>query len=178
MGTTKDYYGVLGVARDATIAEIKRAYRAIAMTCHPDHAGDSAEAVSRYREASEAYKTLTDSDARRKYDRGFDPVVSIRDLFGRHPVGRHVMDVMLPRAPAEPQPGVDLLLVREVPARVLEEGGIVAIAIGGREVALQVPQGARDTPWCMLAGLGTTGKNEGKNGDLFVLLLEAEEGVP
>lgn len=175
---TKDYYGVLGVARDATTEEIRRVYRAIALETHPDHAGDSAEAAVRYREASEAYKVLTDSAARQKYDRGFDPVVSIKDLFGRHPAGRRVMDVMLPRAPAEPQHGVDLLLVREVSARVLRDGGIVPITIGDREVALQVPRGADDTPWCMLTGLGGAGRNEGKNGDLFVLLVAMEESAP
>lgn len=172
---TKDYYGVLGVARDATIGEIRRAYRAIAMTCHPDRAGDSAEAAVRYCEASEAYEVLTDAAARRKYDRGFDPVASVQDLFGRHPVGRRVMDVMLPRAPAEPQPGVDLLLVQEVDGTVLEEGGVVPLSVNGQEMALEVPRGAGEMPWCVLTGLGTPGRNNGKNGDLFVFLFTAKE---
>ena len=175
MAETKDYYGVLGVAKDTTMEGVKRAYRAIALTCHPDHAGDSAEAVSRYHEASEAYKVLTDPAARRKYDRGFAPIASVQDLFGRHSVGRRVMGVMLPRAPAEPQSGVDLVLVQEVSVQVLREGGVVPIAIGKLEVALQVPQGACDTPWCVLAGLGIMGRNEGRNGDLFVLLHAMEE---
>lgn len=65
----RDYYEVLGVARNASEAEIKKAYRQVAMQCHPDrHPGDK-RAEERFKEASEAYAILSDPDKRVQYDR-------------------------------------------------------------------------------------------------------------
>jgi DnaJ-class molecular chaperone len=64
-----DYYAVLGVANDASPAEIKKAYRSIARECHPDVAGDDEAKVSRFKQASDAYEVLSDEAAREKYDR-------------------------------------------------------------------------------------------------------------
>jgi molecular chaperone DnaJ len=64
----KDYYKILGVSGSATAAEIKKAYRKIAKENHPDqHPGD-ARAEERFKEASEAYGVLNDSDKRKRYD--------------------------------------------------------------------------------------------------------------
>jgi hypothetical protein len=65
---TKDYYRLLGVRPDATVLLIKKAYRKLAKQYHPDvnHSPDAAE---RFREITEAYDTLTDTDRRRRYDR-------------------------------------------------------------------------------------------------------------
>lgn len=73
----KDYYKVLGVARDAPQAEIKKKYRALAKRYHPDtHPGDR-DCEARFKEVSEAYEMLGDEAKRRKYDEllkyGFDP---------------------------------------------------------------------------------------------------------
>lgn len=67
----QDYYSVLGVARDASEAEIKKAYRRLALKWHPDrHKDDSrAEAESRFKQLSEAYEVLSDAEKRAKYDR-------------------------------------------------------------------------------------------------------------
>jgi molecular chaperone DnaJ len=65
----RDYYDVLGVGRDATAEEIKRAYRRLAHQYHPDkNAGDKAS-EERFKEASEAYEVLGDADKRAAYDR-------------------------------------------------------------------------------------------------------------
>jgi curved DNA-binding protein CbpA len=64
----KNYYVILGVSRDATTAEIKRAYRTLAKRYHPD-ANHEPDAAERFRELTEAYDTLTDPDRRRRYDR-------------------------------------------------------------------------------------------------------------
>ena len=64
----RDYYEVLGVKKDATDQEIKKAYRKIAMANHPDtHPNDKA-AEDRFKEASEAYEILSDETKRRNYD--------------------------------------------------------------------------------------------------------------
>jgi len=64
----KDYYQVLGIGRNASPEEIKRAYRKLARQCHPDlHPGDR-QAAERFKEISEAYQVLSDFERRTKYD--------------------------------------------------------------------------------------------------------------
>jgi molecular chaperone DnaJ len=64
-----DYYELLGVGRDASESELKRAYRQLAMQCHPDkNPGDKA-AEERFKQISEAYAVLSDADKRAHYDR-------------------------------------------------------------------------------------------------------------
>lgn len=65
----RDYYEVLGVARDADPDTIKRAYRRLAMSYHPDRNPDDPDAGERFKEASEAYEVLRDPERRARYDR-------------------------------------------------------------------------------------------------------------
>jgi molecular chaperone DnaJ len=99
-GTQRDYYEVLGVSRDASVADIKTAYRKVAITYHPDRNPDDPEAEERFKEAAEAYAVLSDGEKRARYDRfghegvagngfsGFDPNAFgdfadiLGDLFG------------------------------------------------------------------------------------------------
>jgi molecular chaperone DnaJ len=64
-----DFYGVLGVARTASDDEIKKAYRKLAMTYHPDRNNGSKEAEERFKELTEAYDVLRDPQKRAAYDR-------------------------------------------------------------------------------------------------------------
>jgi molecular chaperone DnaJ len=102
MSTTKrDYYDVLGVARDASGTDIKSAYRKLAVQYHPDRNPGDASAEEKFKEAAEAYAVLSDGERRARYDRfghqasgagggfsGFDPSVFgdfsdiLGDLFG------------------------------------------------------------------------------------------------
>lgn len=66
--TKRDYYEVLGVSRDATDEEIKKAYRRLAKKYHPDVNPGDKEAEAKFKEASEAYGVLSDPEKRRKYD--------------------------------------------------------------------------------------------------------------
>jgi molecular chaperone DnaJ len=66
---TVDYYEVLGVARDASGEDIKRAYRRLARSHHPDVAHDKSDAEHRFKTINEAYEVLSDPDKRAQYDR-------------------------------------------------------------------------------------------------------------
>ena len=71
----KDYYKALGVAKDASQGEIKKAYRKLARELHPDKNPGDAKAEARFKEVSEAYGVLSDESRRREYDEA-------RSLFG------------------------------------------------------------------------------------------------
>src|SRR5262245_42214283 len=93
----RDYYKVLDVPKNATEAEIKKAYRRLAMKYHPDRNPNDHEAEDKFKEAKEACEVLTDAQKRAAYDqfghagveaasrpggRGFDPGESFNDIFG------------------------------------------------------------------------------------------------
>jgi molecular chaperone DnaJ len=69
---TNDYYATLGVARDATPEEIKRAYRKLARELHPD-VNDDPDTQEKFKEVAAAYEVLSDADKRQMYDLGADP---------------------------------------------------------------------------------------------------------
>lgn len=77
MANKRDFYDILGVARNATDDEIKKAYRKLAMKYHPDRNPDSKEAEGKFKEAKEAYEMLSDPQKRAAYDQyghaGVDP---------------------------------------------------------------------------------------------------------
>ncbi|EGG20366.1 hypothetical protein DFA_07490 [Cavenderia fasciculata] len=68
----KDYYKLLGVDKGATPQEIKKAFKKLALTHHPDKGDQSEESKKKYVEMTEAYETLIDQDKRDRYDRGED----------------------------------------------------------------------------------------------------------
>ncbi|MDA1013968.1 MAG: molecular chaperone DnaJ [Planctomycetota bacterium] len=95
MATPRDYYEVLGVARNAQPEEIKKAYKKLALANHPDRNPGDDDAIGRFKEASEAYEVLGDSEKRARYDRfghagvqgagrggGFSDVSDIFEAFG------------------------------------------------------------------------------------------------
>ncbi len=64
----KDYYEILGVAKDATQDQIKAAYRKLALKYHPDRNPDNKEAEDKFKEAAQAYEVLSDAQKRQQYD--------------------------------------------------------------------------------------------------------------
>lgn len=65
----RDYYEILGIARDADADAVKRAYRKLALQYHPDRNGGSRDSEAHFKEATEAYEVLRDPDKRAAYDR-------------------------------------------------------------------------------------------------------------
>lgn len=82
--TKRDYYEVLGIAKNADKDEIKKAYRKLALKYHPDR-NKEPEAAERFKEVSEAYAVLSDEKKRAQYDQyghaGFDQMYSREDIF-------------------------------------------------------------------------------------------------
>ena len=66
--TNRDFYEVLGVARDASVDDIKKAYRKLALQFHPDRNPGDKAAEESFKLATEAYEVLSDADKRRAYD--------------------------------------------------------------------------------------------------------------
>lgn len=99
----RDYYEVLGVERTASQQEIKKSYRRLAMEYHPDHNREP-DAEEKFKELSEAYGVLSDSDKRARYDRGgFSALdgmsaedifsgINFGDIFGGGGIGGSLFD--------------------------------------------------------------------------------------
>ncbi|MGO8902917.1 MAG: molecular chaperone DnaJ [Isosphaeraceae bacterium] len=126
MATTKrDFYEVLGVARDSDADDVKRAYRQMALKFHPDRNPGDKDAEKKFKEAAEAYEVLSDPEKRQRYDRyghagldgaavhdfrSTDDIMSaFSDIFGGGLFG----DLFGERRRG-PRPGPDLLMKLEI----------------------------------------------------------------
>jgi molecular chaperone DnaJ len=146
VGTKRDYYEVLGVARTAGDQDIKSAYRKLALQYHPDRNPGDHAAEERFKEAAEAYAVLADRDKRARYDRfghqgvsaagpqGFDPTIfaDFGDLFSNLGDVFGFGDVFGGRGRrGGPQRGSDLRYDLEI---TFEE------SFSGTETAIQIPR--------------------------------------
>jgi len=123
--TRRDYYEVLGVPRDASLEDIKRAYRRLALAYHPDRNPDPA-ATEKFKEASEAFEVLADSQKRAIYDayghdglrgQGYGGIADMEDVFEHFFTAGGIFGDLLgdlfgtarPRRRRRPTRGADLL---------------------------------------------------------------------
>ncbi|MFH1631460.1 MAG: J domain-containing protein [bacterium] len=164
-------YDVLGVSRDASKREIKRAFRAIARESHPDIAGDDLASAERFERARYAYGILTDLVRRRNYDRGTN-VETIGDLFKADPAGVRVREIMRDKARLEPAPGTDVMVVAWVgPSEkhaTIELNSPLPLPLDRVEIAL--PNMPGRSLWGKISGVGPEGMNGAESGNLFVFL--------
>jgi curved DNA-binding protein len=87
----KDYYKILGVSKNASDAELKKAYRTLAMKYHPDHTGEDKQAETKFKQVNEAYAVLSDKEKRKQYDMfgstDFQQRYSQEDIFKNFDLG-------------------------------------------------------------------------------------------
>lgn len=185
-----DYYEVLGVPRDADQDAIRRAYRKLARTYHPDLNSDS-EAEGRFKEIGEAYEVLSDPDKRERYDRlGANwrrqeqeaPEQSFEEFFTRQgggDAGAEFSDDLFERlfgrgagggsrGPSGPLRGFDREALLELSLEDALEGGRRKLTLDGRDIDVNFPAGVRDGQLIRLAGQGGPGREGGPRGDLYL----------
>ncbi len=177
----KDFYKILGVAKDVSEADLKKVYRKLAKANHPDlHPGD-AKAEARFKDISEAYDVLSDKEQRREYDAiramgggarfqqgpgsagGFEDVFS--NLFGGgFPQGGFGGFGGF----GGPQRGQDLATSSTIDFIDSIKGTTLKIKVGSETVSLKVPAGIQDGQKLKVAGKGQASPNGGPKGDLVV----------
>jgi curved DNA-binding protein len=188
-----DYYEVLGVSRDADQDAIRRAYRKLARTYHPDLNSDS-DAEDRFKELGEAYEVLSDPDKRERYDRlGANwrhqeqeaPDANFEEFFDRQGFGSDDARVEFSddlferlfgsgagagpgRRGGGPLRGLDREALLELSLQDALEGGRRRLTLDHREIDVNFPAGVRDGQLIRLAGQGAPGRDGGPAGDLYL----------
>lgn len=121
---TMDYYKTLGVERDASPEEIKKAYRRLSMQFHPDKNNGDKASEEKFKEINEAYSTLSNPDKKREYDNpmssgmGFDPFGMFRNMsngFGGHTPPKPDLNT--------PRDGKLIVLENNIPLKLFLFGG-------------------------------------------------------
>ncbi len=192
-----DPYAVLGLKKTATAAEIKKAYRRLVRTSHPDINPDDAEAEARFVKISAAYDLLKDPETRARFDAGEidasgaeKPQRQYYRDFAEAPGGPHATgrgfggmdpddifaEILRQRArgggsqgPGFSVPGSDHAYALEVPFLDAALGGSARITLpGGEALEVAIPVGLRDGQTLRLRGKGGEGFGGGARGDALV----------
>jgi molecular chaperone DnaJ len=176
----RDYYAVLGVARDASDVEIKRAFRELARRHHPDVSPDDNDNGEAFREINEAYAVLSDAESRARYDRWGHP----DDTSGLSAVVEAAQDILndLFRGRRGRQRGRDLRYTLELTFEEAAFGCSKPITIPAgdgrtREFTVVVAAGTKDGGVKTFKSEGEPGKGGSSSGDLHVHLRVAEHAV-
>jgi len=191
----KDYYEVLGVAKDASADDIKKSFRKLAVKYHPDRNQGDSSAEEKFKEINEAYAVLSDSEKRKKYDtfgstdfhqqysqedifRNFDFSGTFKDMGmgGGEDIFSRLFGGTFRRGSAgfrrSPQRGGDLSLEVGVAFREAAMGAerLVAFRRNGvrEELKVKIPAGVDNGSRIRISGKGSDGENGGPCGDLFL----------
>ena len=181
----KDFYKILGVSKDVSDADLKKAYRKLAKDNHPDlHPGDAA-AEARFKDISEAYDVLSDAEQRREYDAiramgggarfqaggqgaGFEDVFS--NLFGGGGFQGGGFPGFGGFGGFGPQRGQDLSTTASINFIDSVNGTTVKLNLRNESVSVKVPAGIQDGQKLKIKGKGQPSPNGGPAGDLVVTI--------
>lgn len=192
----KEYYEALGVAKDASADDIKKAFRKLAVKYHPDRNQGDTAAEEKFKEINEAYAVLSDPEKRKKYDafgssdfhqqysqedifKGFDFSGTFKDMGmgGGEDIFSRLFGGAFARGGGRgfsraPRQGADLSLNVDVGFRDAATGGerLVAFRRNGsrEELKVKIPAGVDNGSRIRISGKGSDGENGGPNGDLFL----------
>jgi molecular chaperone DnaJ len=181
----KDFYKILGVSKDVSDADLKKAYRKLAKENHPDlHPGDAA-AEARFKDISEAFDVLSDKEQRREYDAiramgggarftaggqgaGFEDVFS--NLFGGGGFQGGGFPGFGGFGGFGPQRGQDLSTTASINFIDSVNGTTVKLNLRNESVSVKVPAGVQDGQKLKVKGKGQPSPNGGPAGDLVVTI--------
>lgn len=187
----KDAYQILGVARDATAEEIKRAYRKAARERHPDLDPKNPWAEEEFKELTAAYQVLSDADRRRRYDDGeIDAAgqpkrkgrTTAYDAKGRAKAKtwkKDPFETFRDRKKSEKTVKVDganVSYALSLTFAEAQEGGVKFISMtNGKRLKVTIPKGTRDGQVLRLKGQGMPGLGGGGAGDALVTVAVAPD---
>jgi len=187
----KDYYSVLGVDRKADAATIKKAYRKLAQKYHPDKNPDDKQAEEQFKQITEAYAVLSDTEKRQQYDQYGDSDfhqrfsqedifrnVNMNDIFGSFGGGGEDIFSQLfggGRGYTQRQPakGQDYSMQITIPFRLAVQGGERRIDYRGdnnqvQQIKVRIPAGIESGKKLRISGKGGTHSSGGAAGDLYL----------
>ena len=177
---SRDYYQVLGVGRDASDDDIKRAFRQKAKQYHPDANPDNPVAEARFKEVSQAYEVLSDEDKRSAYNRFGENWQQAQGFDGQGPFGggMHYTDMSDAfasffggqRSGNFPRAGRDIEHAVTISLREAYAGTERIVHKAGREINVHIPKGASSGAKVRLAGEGEPGSNGGSPGHLYLVV--------
>ncbi len=192
---SKDYYATLGVAKDADAGTIKKAYRKLALKYHPDKNPGDKQAEEKFKEITEAYAVLSDTEKRKQYDQfgdsGFHQRYSQEDIY-RNFNGSDIFrefgfdsDDIFARIfgggggrsnffGGRPQPvkGQDYVMHLSIPFRLAIEGGKQRVEYRGERglenLEVTIPAGIESGQKLRVSGKGGASPSGGPAGNLFL----------
>ncbi len=185
----KDYYEVLGVDRDVSQSDLKKAFKRLAIKYHPDKNPGNKEAEDKFKEAAEAYEVLSDPSKKTTYDQfGHQGVnssfgqsgfrnVDINDIFNNIFGGDEIFGDIFgdifgggirrgPRRGRNIQMSLDLSLEDAVFGKNIE----ITLPNTGKKVSVNIPAGVDTGNKIRLSEEGEASQYGGENGDLFIVV--------
>jgi DnaJ-class molecular chaperone len=173
----RDYYVVLGVAKDASEGDIKRAFRELARQLHPDV--NPADDGERFREINEAYAVLSDRESRARYDRWGHPDDSGGGLSAVVDAAQEIINSVFRQRRGAKGRGKDIRYTLEVTFEEAVFGASKMITIpteqgAAKEVTIVIPPGMKPNTVKTMKGDGEPGRGGAAPGDLVVMIRVAD----